>query len=1084
MRTGGCWYVSEDMPHCHVRRIGYGSCRETSRLVSTGPKSDYYGRLQKKDGIVGAPISDVAFEEADVLAPLLGEHTMNSHGEVCCMGNGIRSGAELVEDLRFRSLFAHGSRIVAVHNRNTHDSASIVAWIRKVIGGHPCVVMVVTQPDSAERMLSVVGQLAARGFNWAGRPRSAHARSRGRECTTRAARGLPVAGSASRQPRVAYAHARRPNTLTLATPASCSSSSRCVWCLLASSSSCASSRETATVDFARVRSAAVIVKPIQYVWEEVVAKGRFILVEAPRSSNREVAESPSITIVVRVFELSYINNVSVKRLAGNRAAQSGVTGGRVVRFHGTLSTGGGPTKRADYKEPPPSSSRYLAHPEVVPDVPGPPLEFRQTTPGVRSCMYLRAQVAWQEGGWHLYIGHHDDTSSPFNAVTPVCGTVATHPTGSAECREEHCRGSVRLRVMLLVLHAAKYGCGHPGSAGLHRFASVERTVNITVFSRDAEQRYERRCGGKVVIMTALPDEPGSIPNWAAPGFSHVGIVPNDVAGRRVFSGISHFPRTCIPIVFNSHLNSPASALKTSTAGCNIMKWLRSVAVSSFAAVLWAVGESLGGCMTHSKALPTPYTAPTSVHRDCPPWRASKRVPKLSYTNQALCLQVNVCASLGNRKCHSRTLAQPIEEEDSFQDTAYPISDSAFTPASVDPSVAGNGAAGRCCWSAGFLRNLPFIPCIPALRHTHLASSSSALKTSLLRAAQISPLHSKAYCFFVRLSFDDHPNCRAFPGGDLALYRNYGNSGPRYGSYRKRLPEWSTTDRSSRPPTQEASRRAATFHYTKRSCWWIRGGGNERSPRKPTDQLHRTTIPTCENPGVTPSEIEPSSPSNCAPVHNVCSVVVTQLESRRATSCGYNSSHPVWHVLYECLQDIHGDSSPFLLQPFHELSYGFWPRLTISHPAIQFVPKTFYRVEVGALGGPVQSANIVASVFMLPRTNTRGPTSKAVKQPRTINPPPSNFLVGTIHSGRSRSPGRRHTHTRPSDRNDVNLDSLLHRTDFHCSSVQLRRSKHHLSRRALLLVVVWGLCAAALPKYPSRCASVRNVPMETDTPVAA
>ncbi|KAJ8865840.1 hypothetical protein PR048_033362 [Dryococelus australis] len=53
-------------------------------------------------------------------------------------------------------------------------------------------------------------------------------------------------------------------------------------------------------------------------------------------------------------------------------------------------------------------------------------------------------------------------------------------------------------------------------------------------------------------------------------------------------------------------------------------------------------------------------------------------------------------------------------------------------------------------------------------------------------------------------------------------------------------------------------------------------------------------------------------SNWTPVHNVCSVVVTPLESRRATSCGYNSGHPVWHALYECLQDIHGDSSPYLL----------------------------------------------------------------------------------------------------------------------------------------------------------------------------
>ncbi|KAJ8871351.1 hypothetical protein PR048_027668 [Dryococelus australis] len=88
-----------------------------------------------------------------------------------------------------------------------------------------------------------------------------------------------------------------------------------------------------------------------------------------------------------------------------------------------------------------------------------------------------------------------------------------------------------------------------------------------------------------------------------------------------------------------------------------------------------------------------------------------------------------------------------------------------------------------------------------------------------------------------------------------------------------------------------------------------------------------------------------------------------LKSRRAASCRYNSTHPVWHALYECLQDIHGDSSPFLLQPFHELSNGFCPRLTSPHPPIQFVPNMLYRVDVGALGGPVQSANIVVGVSL-------------------------------------------------------------------------------------------------------------------------
>ena len=32
-------------------------------------------------------------------------------------------------------------------------------------------------------------------------------------------------------------------------------------------------------------------------------------------------------------------------------------------------------------------------------------------------------------------------------------------------------------------------------------------------------------------------------------------------------------------------------------------------------------------------------------------------------------------------------------------------------------------------------------------------------------------------------------------------------------------------------------------------------------------------------------------------------------------------------------------------------------------------------------------------------------------------------------------------------------------------------------------VIFGLCAAALPEYPSSWAFVLNVPVETDTPVA-
>ncbi|KAJ8888779.1 hypothetical protein PR048_008271 [Dryococelus australis] len=129
--------------------------------------------------------------------------------------------------------------------------------------------------------------------------------------------------------------------------------------------------------------------------------------------------------------------------------------------------------------------------------------------------------------------------------------------------------------------------------------------------------------------------------------------------------------------------------------------------------------------------------------------------------------------------------------------------------------------------------------------------------------------------------------------------------------------------------------------------------NERNAKKTRKEKDPNTWPSKFTKYVENIHYLPKS--NWTPVHNVWLLVVTPLESCRATSCGYNSSQPVWHALYECLQDIQGDSSPFLLQPFHELSNGFWRLLTSPHPSIQFVPKMFYRVEVGALAGHPHAA---------------------------------------------------------------------------------------------------------------------------------
>ncbi|KAJ8867658.1 hypothetical protein PR048_031461 [Dryococelus australis] len=48
------------------------------------------------------------------------------------------------------------------------------------------------------------------------------------------------------------------------------------------------------------------------------------------------------------------------------------------------------------------------------------------------------------------------------------------------------------------------------------------------------------------------------PRWLS-----VGNVPDDATGRRVFSGISHFPQPCIRALLHTHLASRSSALKTS-----------------------------------------------------------------------------------------------------------------------------------------------------------------------------------------------------------------------------------------------------------------------------------------------------------------------------------------------------------------------------------------------------------------------------------------------------------------------------------------------------------------------------------------
>ncbi|KAJ8869882.1 hypothetical protein PR048_028891 [Dryococelus australis] len=60
-----------------------------------------------------------------------------------------------------------------------------------------------------------------------------------------------------------------------------------------------------------------------------------------------------------------------------------------------------------------------------------------------------------------------------------------------------------------------------------------------------------------------PRRTGFDPRPGHSGYSQVGNVADDVAGRQVYSGISRFPRLCNMALLHFHLISPSSALKIS-----------------------------------------------------------------------------------------------------------------------------------------------------------------------------------------------------------------------------------------------------------------------------------------------------------------------------------------------------------------------------------------------------------------------------------------------------------------------------------------------------------------------------------------
>ncbi|KAJ8891835.1 hypothetical protein PR048_004389 [Dryococelus australis] len=112
--------------------------------------------------------------------------------------------------------------------------------------------------------------------------------------------------------------------------------------------------------------------------------------------------------------------------------------------------------------------------------------------------------------------------------------------------------------------------------------------------------------GQRWLSASHQGEPVSIPGRVTARFFASGNrVPGDVGGRRVFSGISRFPRPCIPALFRSHIIPPSSALTTSM--------LRATQISPPTHHSWSAGF-LGDLQfpysLHSRAVPY-LTSPSS-----------------------------------------------------------------------------------------------------------------------------------------------------------------------------------------------------------------------------------------------------------------------------------------------------------------------------------------------------------------------------------------------------------------------------------------------------------------------------------------
>ncbi|KAJ8872337.1 hypothetical protein PR048_025941 [Dryococelus australis] len=107
------------------------------------------------------------------------------------------------------------------------------------------------------------------------------------------------------------------------------------------------------------------------------------------------------------------------------------------------------------------------------------------------------------------------------------------------------------------------GQSAPGNLARYPVAQPIGNLSQHAVSNQTEDPFPETRAAMVRLLASHQNESGSIPGLFTPRFSQLELVLDDSTDRRVFSGISRFPRPFIPALLHAHLTSPSSAFKTS-----------------------------------------------------------------------------------------------------------------------------------------------------------------------------------------------------------------------------------------------------------------------------------------------------------------------------------------------------------------------------------------------------------------------------------------------------------------------------------------------------------------------------------------